>query len=135
MLKNYFLVAWRKLRRNKTYSAVTIAGLAVGIAVALLIFLVISYEFSYDRFHSKKDRIYRVVATRHNRANGEITGYESGVPIVLHDALRTDFPGFEKTAPVWNIGGAQIHIPVPGKDLSQEKRFKENEGLFFTEPA
>ena len=76
-----------------------------------------------------------MVTTYLKQGNGEITGHESAVPITLPAALRTDFPQLEKVAAIWNIGGAQIHIPIPGKDLADEKRVKENEGLFFAEPS
>ncbi len=115
MFKNHFKIALRNLLRRKVYSSINITGLAVGIATTLLIFLVIHYEMSYDNFNSRKDRICRVVTTYTNKSNGEITGRESAVPIMLPDALRNDFPQLEKVAAVWKLGGAQIHIPVSGK--------------------
>lgn len=65
MIKNYFTIALRQLWRNKTYSLLNITGLALGLAVSLLILLFVSHEFSFDRFHSKADRIYRVWAKFH----------------------------------------------------------------------
>jgi ABC-type antimicrobial peptide transport system permease subunit len=47
--------------------------------------------------------------------------------------MRHEFPALEKVAALWHIDGAQIYIPQ--QDLAQEKRFKETEGLFFTEPS
>src|ERR1700712_5122633 len=96
MLKNYFKTAWRNLLARKTYAAINIFGLAVGIATSLVIFLVIHYEMNYDDFQSKKERIARVVTTYSNNSNGEVTGRESWVPIMLPEALRTDFPQLEK---------------------------------------
>ena len=135
MIRNYFIIAWRNLYRKKAYSLINIAGLAVGIASALLIFLVIHYELGYDDFQTKKDRLYRVVSTYANYSNGEITGHQSAVPIPISDALRSSFPQMQGVANVWSIGGAQIHIPIPGKDLSEEKRVKVSEGIFFAEPS
>ncbi|MEO5891826.1 MAG: ABC transporter permease [Ferruginibacter sp.] len=135
MFHNYFKTAWRNLRSRKTYAFINIFGLAVGIATSLVIFLVVHYEMSYDNFQSRKERIARVVTTYSNQSNGEVTSYESGVPAPLPNALRTDFPQLEKVAAVWNVGGAQIHIPVPGKDLADEKRVKVSSGLFFAEPS
>ena len=123
----------RGLWRKRTFSFLNITGLAVGIAVSLLIFLVIHYETSYDGYNSKLDRIYRVVTEHSKRSNGEQAGYEGSVPFPLTDAMRLDHPGLEKLAAVWNVGGAQIH--VPGKELSDEKVFKEDNGLFFAEPS
>ena len=60
MLKNYFKIGARNLRRHKGYTFINITGLAVGMACCLLILLFVQDELSYDRFHEKADRIYRV---------------------------------------------------------------------------
>ena len=62
MFKNYFKIAVRNLWRHKVFSFINILGLAVGISACFLIYLYVSFETSYDNFHSKADRIYRVVA-------------------------------------------------------------------------
>ena len=62
MFKNYFKIAIRNLWRHKAFSFINILGLAVGISACFLIYLYVSFETSYDNFHSKADRIYRVVA-------------------------------------------------------------------------
>ncbi|MEP6748279.1 MAG: ABC transporter permease [Bacteroidota bacterium] len=61
MLRNYFNIAIRNLRRHKAFSIINIAGLAVGMAACFLIYLYVHFESSFDNFHSKADRIYRVV--------------------------------------------------------------------------
>ncbi|MFD1145187.1 ABC transporter permease [Larkinella insperata] len=61
MLRNYFKIAFRNLRRNKVFSGINVFGLAVGLASCLLLFIYISHELSYDNFHSNADRIVRVV--------------------------------------------------------------------------
>jgi putative ABC transport system permease protein len=60
MIKNYFKTALRYLFRNKGYTSVNILGLAIGIASCILIMLFVRSEFSYDKFHTKADRIHRV---------------------------------------------------------------------------
>lgn len=60
MLKNYFKVAIRYLARYKEYTIINVLGLAVGIACCILIMLFVRNEFSYNKFHSKADRIYRI---------------------------------------------------------------------------
>ncbi len=60
MFKNHFLVALRNLWRNKGISIINILGLSIGLAATILLCLYIFHELSFDRFHSKKDRIYRV---------------------------------------------------------------------------
>lgn len=61
MLKNYLLTAVRNLVRNKGFSAINILGLSIGIASFLLISLYVYFEWSFDRFHTKADRIYKIV--------------------------------------------------------------------------
>ena len=61
MFKNYLKISIRILIRQKGYTFIKILGLAAGIACCLLIALYVLDELSYDRFHQKFDRIYRVV--------------------------------------------------------------------------
>jgi putative ABC transport system permease protein len=61
MLKNYFKIAIRHLLKYKSYSAINIAGLAVGIACAILLTLFIQHELSYDRYHENAARLFRIV--------------------------------------------------------------------------
>jgi putative ABC transport system permease protein len=61
MLKNYFLIALRNIKRYKGFSFISIFGLAIGVACCILALLWVQEELSYDRFHEKGDQIYRVV--------------------------------------------------------------------------
>lgn len=63
MIKNYIKTAFRTLVKNKSYSAINIAGLAVSLSAAILILLWVWDELSFDRMHSKADRIYQVSTT------------------------------------------------------------------------
>jgi putative ABC transport system permease protein len=60
MVRNYFKIAWRNLRKNKFYAFVNITGLTVGVVSCLLIGIYIAHELSYDRFHENGDKIVRV---------------------------------------------------------------------------
>ncbi len=62
MLRNYFKIAIRNLWKHKAFSFINIFGLSVGMTACFLIFLYVNFELSYDNFHLKEDRIYRVVA-------------------------------------------------------------------------
>src|SRR5690242_8911015 len=117
---HFLKMAWRNVVKSKVYTSINIIGLAIGIGASLLIFLVIHYEISYDTQQSRGDRIYRVVSSYINHSNGEAVGHQASVPILLPDAMRTDFPEFEKQAAVWNIGGAQIHV-LGKKGIEDEK--------------
>jgi putative ABC transport system permease protein len=58
MLKNYFLVAWRNLWKNRVFSAINIAGLAIGMAACIVIMVFVFYERSFDGIHTRN--IYRL---------------------------------------------------------------------------
>lgn len=133
MFNSYLKLSARSLWRNRSFSLLNIMGLAIGIGASLLIFLVIRNEMSYDTYHSKRDRIFRMITTAYSRSNHEVVSRHSMAPAPLGNALRRDFPSLEKVAVIEEIGGAQVY--VPGKDLSDEKRFKEDGGLFFVEPS
>jgi len=63
MLKNYFKIAVRSLLKDKGYAALNILGLTIGLTFSLFLVFYITDELSYDRYHEKADRIYRVGAT------------------------------------------------------------------------
>ncbi len=60
MLKNYLKISFRSFRKNRFYSSLNIAGLAIALATCLMIVLYVYDELSYDKFNTKSDRIYRV---------------------------------------------------------------------------
>ncbi|MDX2068330.1 MAG: ABC transporter permease, partial [Haliscomenobacter sp.] len=93
MLKNYWTVAWRNLWRNKTYSSLNILGLSVGMAVAVLIMLWVVDELTFDRFHTKIDRIFRL--HQHQRYDGQMFTFYS-MPPVLALNLKENFPEIKR---------------------------------------
>ncbi len=93
MLKNYWTVAWRNLWRNKTYSLLNILGLSVGMAVAVLIMLWVVDELTYDRFHTKIDRIFRL--HQHQRYDGQMFTFYSMPPVLALD-LKENFPEIKR---------------------------------------
>jgi putative ABC transport system permease protein len=62
MYRNYLTVCLRVFNREKMYSVINVAGLALGFTCCLLIYLFVSDELSYDKMHHDKDRIYRVAS-------------------------------------------------------------------------
>src|SRR5207342_997671 len=100
MFKNYFKTALRSLTRNRNYTIINIAGLAVGIAVCMMIFIIIQYQTSFDDFHSKKNRVYRVLTESHHADAATIT-YGKNVPFTMPTGLKTAFPQLEQVAPIY----------------------------------
>ena len=60
MLKHYLKITLKNQAKNKVFSIINVLGLAIGIAVSILILNYVSFEFSFDKMHTKRDRIYRV---------------------------------------------------------------------------
>ncbi len=71
MIKNYFIIAFRNIRRNKVYSFINIAGLSLGLAAAMLIILYVKDEVSYDRFQKNLSNTYRIISVSSNVENGK----------------------------------------------------------------
>jgi len=129
MIKNYFKTAFRNLWRNKNFTVINVAGLAAGIAVCLVIFLIIQFELSFDNFHGKKDRIYRILTQLHSEDGMRPT---AGVPFPLPTAMHNDFASIKSTG-VFSDGNDQIIITdEKGNTI---KKFKEENGVFFAEPS
>ena len=131
MLKNYFKIALRNLARHRGHALINISGLAVGITVCLIIFMVIRFELSFDNYHDKKNRIYRVLTEYHHPNVPAFTS--KAVPFAMSRALNAEFPQIEKTAPLYKEENAQIMVlDHDGKPVNG---FREETGVFFTQPA
>jgi putative ABC transport system permease protein len=91
MLKNYFKIAFRNLVKNRAYSFLNIAGLAVGMAGVMIITLYVRDELSYDRYHTNADRIYRVTISTEA---AEMPSW-IGTPAPLGPAFKQKFPEIE----------------------------------------
>ena len=132
MFKNYFKTAFRSLTRNRNYTIINIAGLAVGIAVCMMIFIIIQFQTSFDDFHSNKDRIYRVLTEYHHEDAANI-GYGKDVPFPMPAGLKTAFPQIDQIAPIFASQNDQLLIP--DNNGNTVKTFKEQRGVFFTGPS
>jgi putative ABC transport system permease protein len=133
MIHHFFQIAWRNLVKRKFYSFINIAGLAIGMACCILITLYIKNELSYDQYHSKRDRIVRVLQTFRSVQDG----VNPGPPIPedfwvwgnapVGPALQADFPQIEKV----------VRFMSPSSLLLQhgEKRFQQDNITFMDSTA
>jgi len=95
MWRNYWTVAVRALAKNKTYSIINIAGLAIGMAACILILLYVRYEESYDRWLPNAENTYQLQAWYPNPDSGSpIFGQMSAY--VTKDRIKKDFPQVER---------------------------------------
>lgn len=80
MLKNYLKIAFRNLGRNKLLSFVNISSLAIGLACVLLIILFVKDEWSFDKFNTKGENIFRLVKTITDTTGKETRMGNTGLP-------------------------------------------------------
>jgi ABC-type antimicrobial peptide transport system permease subunit len=132
MIKNNIKTALRNLSKNKSYAIINITGLSVGIAICIMIFIIIQFHGSFDNFHAKKDRIYRVL-TEYHHADSKEFFYGAGVPHALPGQLKTAFPQLEQVVPVLADDNDQVVIPGSGGEA--QAKFKEEKGVLFTTPS
>ncbi|MBK7940135.1 MAG: ABC transporter permease [Lewinellaceae bacterium] len=92
MLKNNLLLAFRTLKTNGGYTLLNLAGLSIGLVSCLLIVLYISHELSFDGFHSKKERIFRV---NYDILMGGTQTLSPSVPVFVAPQLKNQFPEIE----------------------------------------
>src|SRR3569833_2963320 len=94
-LMNYLKVAIRSLWRNKSFSVINIAGLAIGMGSAMLIFLWVQNELSHDRFYAHADRIALMYSRDIN--NGRLDVWNN-TPAEMAPVIKKDYPEIEDAA-------------------------------------
>lgn len=126
MIRNYLTVAWRNLLRNKTFAAINITGLAVGLATCLMIMLYVMHELSYDRYHAKADRMYRMTII------GQVEGKALNIAycsVPAGPTLANDYPGVEAVTRVDNRQGT--FIVTRGTESFKEEHVAHADSNFF----
>jgi putative ABC transport system permease protein len=124
ILSNHLKIAWRYLFRNKAFSFVNISGLAIGMASAILILLWIHSEWTFDQFHSKKERIYQL----YSRAifDGELQAWGQ-TPMVMAPVIKSDYPEVEE---VVRMNWVAAFILKTGDKQLQTTGFLTDPGVF-----
>jgi putative ABC transport system permease protein len=134
MLRNYLTIALRNLRKQRFYTFINIFGLAVGIASCLIIVLFISYELSYDKYHAKASRIFRV--------NGEIkfgvNHYRLAVASApFGEAMAADFPEIETYVRFRSQGSFLVKAKEADTNIKEDRVIYADSTYFrmFTTPV
>lgn len=130
LVNNYAKVAARNLLRSKGTTVIMVAGLAVGIACCILILRLVQHELSYDRFHDKADRIFRIVTAEQK---GDLENVRAHAHLPLVNALGA----IAEIEEVVTLGGAgTLRVRSPNGDFYQEGIATASESFFdvFTFP-
>ena len=94
MFKNYLIIALRNFKRHKGFSFINILGLAIGLACTILIAAFVWYELSFDGYHEKAERIYRIGSQY--GPGIESRGAYTAPPMAI--AMSNEFPEIEHIA-------------------------------------
>ena len=119
MIKNFLLIAWRNLKRNRLLSIIQIFCLTIGLATFILIFRYIQYEKNWDTFNVNFDRIYRA---QESWKDGHGQAINQTDP-ALADYLQTNYPEVEKAIVMREVWGSYL-------STSPEKTYYEEEGYY-----
>jgi len=112
MLKSYFLVALRSIKRNRLHAGINIIGLAIGMACSILIALFLQFELSYDRQNKHADRIFRM-AVNLEANNWAISAFPIGA------LLKDNFPEIEAFT---RIKPSEIYVRNTDSDIKNKER-------------
>jgi len=119
MLKNYFKIGVRSLLKDQRFSFINLAGLSLGLSIFMTIGLLVHHELTFDKFHSKSDRIYQVIQEFQNADGADPEIFTS---LYLSEALRNDLPVVENAVTVHGTQSTWAE--------ANGKRFFEEEGIF-----
>ncbi|MGC1241151.1 MAG: ABC transporter permease [Chryseosolibacter sp.] len=123
MIRNYFLVAIRNLIRNKFFSAINIFGLAISMSIGMAIIMLVADQMMYDRYNTKRDRIFRIISRPVTNTGIESGGMDNSTsPMPLREELLENFTGVEKVVRFkrgfgnnWmQLEGQDVNIPLTG---------------------
>ncbi len=114
MIRNYLKIAFRSLWRNKVHSTINILGLSLGIACCVLIALFVNDEWTFDTFHTKADRIYRVYVKEDWGENQQF--FNTITPMPMGPALKDNLPEIENYV---RFVGTTSFVKVGDKQFSE----------------
>ena len=115
MLKNYFKLALRNLRRSKGYSFINLFGLTLGLTCCFFLYLYVDDELSYDQFHINKDRIYRVTFA----TDGDDQATNANGSFGPGSTMVNDFPEIAKSTRINKSSEEKVLIVNDAKKVSE----------------
>jgi len=123
MIKNYIKTTLRSLLKNRSYSFLNIAGLAIGITCASLIFLWVQDELTYNHNFAKRDVLYKVYENQ--TYNGKTSTF-FGTPGPMAKAMKAEIPGIKNTARMTGDGD-QLLFALGDKAITEKGNYADPE--------
>jgi putative ABC transport system permease protein len=132
MIRNYFKIAFRNLKKYRFISFINLSGLTIGLTCCLLILAYILNELSYDKYNKNAGRIYRVTRSFNNQ-DGVVSLNLSTIAPAFGPYLLTDFSDIQKMTRLYPQGTTSIRYR--DKLFNEPEVFFADENLFdvFTE--
>jgi ABC-type antimicrobial peptide transport system permease subunit len=125
MLRNFLVIAWRSLIKNRLHTSINVLGLAIGISACMVIFNMVRYELSFNQEITRLDRIYRVYSS----FSGLFDGTNRGVTTGVQGVVREQFSGIDKAVRI-----NTIRAQVTAQRLGHEQTFEDEKGIAVVDP-
>ena len=101
MFKNYLKTLWRNMQKNKLHTAINVIGMAVAFTCSILLMVMVYNEFSFDKFHEHKSKLFKL----YRYANGpEGLDASGSMAYPAGDVVKTENIGIEKVSRIKNRG-------------------------------
>lgn len=126
MLTNYLKIAFRSLLKFKGFTTINLFGLALGLTAGILIMVYVLDELSFDQFHDKSARLYRVNTIFQSGDSGGGSNETNGWPV--GKILEKDFPEVESV--LYTRSASFLMINQEDKRIRQKMHFASPE--FFS---
>lgn len=125
MIRNYLKTTLRSLSKNRSYSFLNIAGLAIGITCASLIFLWVQDELTFNHNFEKHDRLYTIIENQ--TYEGKISTFRA-TPGPMAKVLKAEIPGIKAAARMDGTGGDQL-FALGDKTITEKGNYADPEML------
>jgi putative ABC transport system permease protein len=127
MISTFFKIAFRSFLKNKLGTSINLFGFSVGLAASMLIFTYVYHEMSYDSFHEKSDRIYRVDVSMD--INGD-TKIGNITPNILGPKTKDEIPGVESFFRMTSTFGRTSTLIIEDRQTKVDNFFNADSSIF-----
>ena len=126
MLKSYFKITWRNLKKDRQFAILNLLGLSVGLTCTLLIGLWVADEWNMDRYNAKDARLYQVMGNFKTDAGIKTGTHTAGI---LAPALKKEIPEIEQAVTVFPASwfSSKGTISVGDKHLKADGQYAGKE--------
>ncbi|WP_194776819.1 ABC transporter permease [Pararhodonellum marinum] len=120
MIKNYLIVALRNIKRNKLRTLVHVLGLSLGIAICLVIFNVVMHAYSFDKFHTDRERIFRINTVEEWEPGNSFQSPATNGP--LGEVIDEELSFIEEKGRLYVLFETMVIIPEQNKVIGRSNK-------------